>query len=132
MVKKCFAKILEIKYIDSLYCIRLDMDGYILTMISLDISFAIQAKQLVSLNIKPTSIAIAKNLHGVLSCSNQLEAQIISIENGTLLSSIILRIGTIEFESIITLDSCKQMNLQLNDLVIVLVNANEIYIDEVE
>ena len=60
MVKKDFAKVLEIKNIDGLYCIRLDMGGEIISMISLDLSSGIRTEELVSLNIKPTSIAIAK------------------------------------------------------------------------
>jgi len=131
MVKKDFATVSEIKNLDGLYSVSLNVDGQILTVLSLDLSHAIKIGERVSLSIKSTSITIAKNLQGVLSCSNQLKAKVISVENGTLLSSIVLRIGTIELESIITLDACKQMGLQPNDLVIALVNASEIYIDEI-
>ena len=67
-----------------------------------------------------------------MSYSNQLNAKVISVENATVLSSIVLSIGSFIFESIITLETCKQMDLQPNDSVIALINANEIDINEVE
>ena len=85
----------------------------------------------VKLITKPTHVAIAKDFSGEVSYSNQLDAEIIHVENGELLSSIKIRIWETTLESIITKDSSERMNLHIGDEVTVFIKANELSIVEV-
>ena len=68
---------------------------------------------------------------GDISLSNNIVATIKQIENGKLLSSILLKIGDIFLESIITKDSSLRMNLQINDEVSMYIKASDLSIKEV-
>ena len=83
------------------------------------------------LSVKPSNISIAKNLIGEISLSNQIVATIQSLENGQLLTSVILKINDTILESIITVDSSKRMNLQIGEVVTILIKASNLSIEEV-
>ena len=85
----------------------------------------------VKLSVKPSNISIAKNLIGEISLSNQIVATIQSLENGQLLTSVILKINDTLLESIITVDSSKRMNLQIGEVVTILIKASNLSIGEV-
>ncbi|MBU0926062.1 TOBE domain-containing protein [bacterium] len=125
------ATIKKINNIDSLNIVEFDFEEIPLKMMSLDLNKDVQIGKRVKLAVKPTNISIAKNLSGEISLSNQLVAIIKSIENGQLLSSIILEANDTIFESIITSDSSKRMNLQKNEQVSILIKASDLSILEV-
>jgi molybdopterin-binding protein len=125
------ATIKEINNIDNLNIVHFDFCGKTLKMMSLDLNKDVQIAKRVKLAVKPTNISIAKNLSGEISLSNQIIAIIKSIENGQLLSSIILEANGTIFESIITADSSKRMNLQKNEQVTILIKASDLSILEV-
>ena len=118
----------EINSLDSLNIVKFEFSGQVLSMMSLDLDDKVKVGAKVELTTKPSLIAIAKEFSGVLSYSNQLKAQIISIDNGVLLSSIKLQIEEFVFESIITLDSTKKMNLNVGDEVTAFIKASELSI----
>lgn len=131
-MSQIIARIKKINSIDnSLNIVEFDFKGLTLKMMSLDLNKDVQVGKKVQLSVKPTNISIAKNLSGEISLSNQILAKIQSIENGALLSSIILEAKDTSFESIITADSSKRMNLQKNDEVIILIKASDLSIQEV-
>jgi molybdopterin-binding protein len=125
------ATIKKINNIDSLNIVEFDFAEIPLKMMSLDLNKDVQIGKKVRLAVKPTNISIAKNLFGEISLSNQLVANIKSVENGQLLSSIILEVNDTIFESIITADSSKRMNLQKNEQVSILIKASDLSILEV-
>jgi molybdopterin-binding protein len=125
------ATIKKINNIDNLNIVEFDFFGKTLKMMSLDLSQNVQVGKKVKLLVKPTNISIAKNLNGDISFSNQLVATIQSLENGQLLSSVILKVNDIFLESIITKDSSKRMNLQINDEVTILIKASNLSIQEI-
>jgi molybdopterin-binding protein len=125
------ATIKKINNIDSLNIVEFDFEEIPLKMMSLDLNKDVQIGKKVRLAVKPTNISIAKNLFGEISLSNQLVANIKSVENGQLLSSIILEVNDTIFESIITADSSKRMNLQKNEQVSILIKASDLSILEV-
>jgi molybdopterin-binding protein len=129
-MSQIIARIKKINNIDSLNIVEFDFFGNTLKMMSLDLSKDVQIDKKVKLAIKPTNISIAKNLSGEISLSNQIIAIIQSVENGALLSSIILKANDTYFESIITADSSKRMNLQENEEVIILIKASDLSILE--
>lgn len=125
------ATIKNIDNIDSLNIVEFEFLGTTLKMMSLDLSSEIQLGKKVKLSVKPTNIIIAKNILGDISLSNNIVATIKQIENGKLLSSILLKIGDIFLESIITKDSSLRMNLQINDEVSMYIKASDLSIEEV-
>ena len=130
-MSQIIATIKKIHNIDNLNIVEFDFFGKTLKMMSLDLNKNVQIGKKVKLAMKPTNISIAKNLFGEISLSNQLVVNIKSIENGQLLSSIILEVNDTTFESIITADSSKRMNLQKNEQVTILIKASDLSIMEV-
>lgn len=130
-MSQIIAVIKKINNIDSLNIVEFDFNGLDLKMMSLDLNKNIQIGKKVRLCVKPTNIAIAKNLSGDISLSNQIEVNIQSINNGILLSSIILKIDDTLLESIITVESSKRMNLKENEQVTILIKASDLFIQEV-
>jgi molybdopterin-binding protein len=120
---------------DNLNIVEFDFFGKTLKMMSLDLSENIKIGIKVKLSIKPTNVAIAKNLSGdiskQLSLSNQISATIQNIKNGELLTTILLKVEDCYLESIITKDSSLSMNLKKDDEVLVLFQASNLSIKEV-
>lgn len=125
------ATIKKINSVDNLNIVEFDFDGITLKMMSLDLDKEIQINKKVKLSVKSSNVIIAKNLLGEISLSNQLVATIQSIENGELLSSVILKVNKTTFESLITVDSSKRMNLQVGEEVQILIKASNLSIGEV-
>ena len=125
------ATIKKINSIDNLNIVEFDFHGLTLKMMSLDLNADVQVGKKVKLSVKPTNISIAKNLIGEISLSNQIVATIQSLENGQLLTSVILKINDTLLESIITVDSSKRMNLQIGEVVTILIKASNLSIGEV-
>jgi len=115
----------------NLHIISFDYEGVSLKMMGLDLPKGLHVNAHVTLGIKPSHVAIAKNLRGELSYANQLPATIVSIENGKLLSTILLHVKGNEVQSFITLSSSTRMNLQKNDEVTLLIKASELFVLEV-
>jgi len=128
---KLIAFVNDIKSCDNLHIIKFKTTSNTLSMMSLDISSDIQINTKVQLAVKPSSIAIAKNINGELSYSNQIPCKIISCDIGELLASIEVQFDAIVLESIITTSSAKRMNLKVNDDVVILIKASELSIKEI-
>ncbi len=125
------ATIKKINSIDNLNIVEFDFNGLTLKMMSLDLNNDVQVGKKVKLSIKPTNISLAKNLTGEISLSNQIDATIENLENGQLLTSVILKVNDTILESIITVDSSKRMNLQIGEVVTILIKASNLSIGEV-
>ena len=130
-MSQIIATIKKIHNIDNLNIVEFDFFGKTLKMMSLNLNKNVQIGKKVKLAVKPTNISIAKNLFGEISLSNQIVVNIKNVENGQLLSSIILEVNDTTFESIITADSSKRMNLQKNEQVTILIKASDLSILEV-
>ena len=125
------ATIKKINSVDNLNIVEFDFNGLTLKMMSLDLNDDVKIGKKVELSVKPSNISIAKNLIGEISLSNQIVATIQSLENGQLLTSVILKINDTLLESIITVDSSKRMNLQVGEVVTILIKASNLSIGEV-
>lgn len=115
----------------NLHIISFDFQGSSLSMMGLDLPFGLHVGSSVVLGAKPSHLAIGKNIQGELSYSNQLDATIVSIENGKLLSSVILHVKDVMLQSFITCKSSQRMNLQVGDKVKLLIKASELFVLEV-
>ena len=125
------AIVTQIEGEQNLHIISFECAGSKLKMMGLDLPKGLHVNAHVTLGIKPSHVAIAKNMSGELSYSNQLQATIKSIENGKLLSSILLHVNENEMQSFITRSSCERMNLQSGDGVTLLMKASELFVLEV-
>jgi len=130
-MSKLITTIIKIQSVDSLNIVSFDLNGIVLKMMSLELDESISVGTKVSLGIKSTTIGIAKDFSGSLSYSNQLNVVIDEISNGELLSSVKLLVSNSTLESIITLDSAKEMDLQVGESVTALIKANDISIIEI-
>lgn len=130
-MSQIIATIKNIRNVDSLNIVEFGFHNQTLKMVSLNLNKQITINKKVKLSIKPTNILIAKNLQGEISISNQLKAKIVKVENGELLSSILLRVEDTILESIITVDSSKNMNLIEDEEVLILIKASDLFIQEV-
>ena len=130
-MSKFIATIKKIQSIDHLNIVEFDFCGLTLKMMSLDLNDDVEIGKKVKLSVKPSNISIAKNLTGEISLSNKIVATIQSLENGQLLTSVILKINDTILESIITVDSSKRMNLQIGEVVTILIKASNLSIEEV-
>ena len=122
------AAITQIDTVDNLNIVKFDFQGHSLTMMSLGLTDEISVGKEVVLGIKPTHVAIGKNLSGHISYANQMKVTIISCKHGKLLSSIKLSVNDVVLESIITFESAQRMDLKVNDDVTMMIKASELSI----
>ncbi len=131
------ASIEKIECVDSLNIVTFLCAGQKLQMVSLELPEEVQPGVQVKLACKPTAVALAKptvnveSFCSMLSYSNQLKVQIVAIDRGKLLSSIVLKLGVFSLESMTSTDAVKRLDLQKGDEVIALIKANELSILEV-
>ena len=118
------ARVKDIKTIDSLNIVEFDFNNITLKMMSLELHKEVKLESKVKLLVKPSNVIISKNYIEDISLSNQTLAKIVAIENGELLSSISLKIGDTTFESIITKESSKRLDLQEGNIVNILIKAS--------
>ena len=96
------ARVLEIQNRQSLNIVKFYFHGETLSMMSLDLNEKVKVGVRVKLVVKPTHVVIAKNFDSQISCSNRLQAEIVSLEKGQLLCSLRLSLDEGELESIVT------------------------------
>ncbi len=130
-MSKLIAIVSRIQSLESLNIVSFSLASITLKMMSLELEECLTIGTRVSLNVKPISVALAKNLSGELSYSNKIDATIKAIENGELLCNLSLNASEMEFESIITAESARNMNLKVGDSVTALIKANDISILEI-
>jgi len=115
----------------SLHIVTFDLQGTQLRMMSLALGSEVRVGAEVILTIKSTYIALAKQFTGQVSYTNLIPATITQIEQGRLLSSILLDTYGHTLESIITRGSAERMELAVGDEVTMLIKASELSIVEV-
>jgi len=82
----------------------------------------------VTLAFNETEVALAKNLAGAISLRNRLPATVEALEQGQLMSRVLLRVGSHQVSSVITTRSLHTLQLQAGDAVEGLVKSNEMYL----
>ncbi|WP_321313374.1 TOBE domain-containing protein [Halarcobacter sp.] len=130
-MNKIVATISQIHNIDNLNIVEFDFENMKLKMMSLDLSNDIKVGQKVILTVKPTNVAMAKNLQGDLSYSNQIPTDVEKIEEGKLLTVVNTKTKNTKLQSIFTSSSLKRMNIKQNDKVTLLFKASDLSILEV-
>ena len=126
------AKVSNIESAEGISIVTFEAFGSELRMMSLGLNTPIEVGSEVLLGVKASSIALAKNLRGSLSTSNQLVCRIERLKKGALLCSVKLLFGESILESIITKNSSLMMELEEGDEVIALIKSSELSILEVK
>ncbi|HHC11316.1 MAG TPA: transporter, partial [Campylobacterales bacterium] len=122
------ATIRQIENIDNLNLLTLSCGKQHIRILTLELNPNLKVGSVVTLSLKSTDIAIAKNCNGILSYTNQLKAKITHLNNGKLLSSVRVDIEGFGLESIIMLDSSLKMGLRVSDEVVILIQGSDISI----
>ena len=136
-MSQLLATIENIESVESLNIVTFDCAAQKLQMVSLELPESVTKGKKVTLACKPTSVAIAKptvEIEGfcaMLSYANQLSVKISSLDEGILLSSVMLTLGNFTLESILSTDALRRLDLKAGDEVIALIKANELSILEV-
>jgi molybdopterin-binding protein len=127
-VNQLKATIRQIENIDNLNLLTLSCGKQHIRILTLELNPNLKVGSVVTLSVKSTDIAIAKNCNGILSYTNQLKAKITHLNNGKLLSSVRVDIEGFGLESIIMLDSSLKMGLRVSDEVVILIQGSDISI----
>lgn len=124
------ASVTKIERVDKITIVSFLAYDHALKMMSLEINEDLKVGSIVTLGVKASGVSLAKKLQRELSISNQLKTRIVSVNNGSLLTSVKLLFGDAVLESIITLESSKRLNLQENDTLIALIKSSDLSILE--
>jgi len=127
-VNQLKATITQMDSIDNLNLLTLSCGEQSIKILTLELNPNLKVGSHVKLSVKSNDIAIAKNCNGTLSYTNQLKAKITHINRGKLLSSIRVDIEGFGLESVIMLESCLKMELEVGDEVVVLLDSNSVSI----
>ena len=122
------AKISAIDENDGVSVFEFNTANLSLKMLSLENLQNLKIGDEVRLNFKSSDIFVATSPLLNCSVSNEIKAQISSIQKGQITSSLHLNAGEFEFESIITTASLKRLNLSLGDQIYAYVKATSLYI----
>lgn len=120
------ATVTDMQKSDSLSVVSFEAYGQTLRMVALELDALLVVGSEVTLGVKATKIALAKNFDGELSVSNQISVSVESVNNGSLLGSIKLRFGEALLESIITLEASVRMQLEAEERLRALIQASDL------
>lgn len=134
-MNKIQARVENIQTNQSLHIVSFISHGTLLKMMSLELPNNLKKDTEILLSVKATNVALAKNItkdiSTMLSYSNQLPVTILSIDEGELLSSLLLEFHTSKLESIITTDSKIRMKLKVGEKVTALIKSSDLAIERV-
>jgi len=130
-MNKIVATISQIHNVENLNIVEYEFNNIKLKMMSLDLNNNIKVGQDVILTVKPTNVAMAKDLQGSLSYSNQIPTIVKRIEKGKLLTVVNTKMEDTILQSIFTTASLNRMEIKENDKVILLFKASDLSILEV-
>lgn len=129
LINKIEAIVTSMQKSDILNITSFSFQNFSLAMMSLELE-NINVGDRVLLSVKPTAVAIAKEINGLLSYSNQLQGVIIFIDYGKLLTDIHVLVKDTTINAIITTNSAKRMNLKQDDEVTCLIKASDLSLYE--
>jgi molybdopterin-binding protein len=123
------ATVTKIRRHEILHLLTLQMEGGLLTMITLELPGTICVGSRVLLGVKPMHIGLGKAACEQLSYSNQLPVTVQAVQDGELLSSISLLLADhTKAESIITRDASRLLALRPGDRAVAIIKATDLSI----
>ncbi len=130
MTNEIKATVEEIFESNFLHVVKFGYNGIKLSMMSLELP-NIQIGDKVLLSVKPTHISLSKLYLPKTTISNMLLSEVIDVQNGEVLSVVLLKAGESMLESIITLESSKKLEIKKGDKVYALFKSSELFVKEV-
>ena len=130
MINEIKATVEEIFESDFLHVVKFGYNGIKLSMMSLELP-NMQIGDKVLLSVKPTHISLSKLYPSKTTISNILLSEVIDVQNGEVLSVVLLKAGESMLESIITLESSKKLEIKKGDKVYALFKSSELFVKEV-
>ena len=130
-MNRLYGTIKKVQRAGSINRVVADCNGVAFTCVTLDLAGHFQAGSPVAIIFKETEVALAKKGDVLISISNQLVCRVDAVEEGELLSEVALSFDGTGFNSIITTDSLKRLDIKAGDQVTALIKANEVSIEEV-
>lgn len=125
------ATVSAIEQQESLHRVELHAVGEVFYVITLELAedYAIGAE--VDITFKSTHVAVAKDLAGEVSISNRIEARVVEMKKGELLTDILLESRAGRFYALTTTQAAKRMLLAPGDRVTALMKASDLYLSKV-
>ena len=130
MTNEIRAIVEEIYESDFLHVVKFDFNGVKLSMMSLELP-NIKKDDEVLLSVKPTHISLSKLYPSKTTISNILLSEVADVQNGDILSMVLLKTGESVLESIVTLEASKKLGIEKGDKMYALIKSSEIFIKEV-
>jgi len=130
-VNRIEARVTTVERHDNITVVSFNADGQPMRMMALGLTIPVETGTRVILGAKASQVSLSKYLVGDISISNRLPAEIESVETGALLCSVMLRVGRVLMESIITRESAANMDLRPGDSVTALIKASDLSIVEI-
>ncbi|MGC9351031.1 MAG: TOBE domain-containing protein [Sulfurovum sp.] len=130
-MNKITATVQSIESNDGLNIVTFSLEEQTLTMVSLELEDTLSVGTTCLLTVNASSVAIGKDLSGMLSYSNQLSAKVVAIEKGKLLARVLLDISGNRVESMITVASSERLGLKAEDEVTALIKSTVLSVSEV-
>jgi len=118
------AKVKKILPLKRLNLIKFDYEGQEINVLILEMNIGLKPGKRAELSIKPTAVSVLKNECGF---ENALKGTVSEINNGEILSSVTVKIGGNEIESIML----KERACGLKGDVFVVFKANDIAVSKV-
>ena len=131
-MNRLIARVKNIESKDLLNIVKFQVDNYEITMLSLELSDNIKVESSVVIGFKPNKVVVGKDISGILSFPNQIDAEVVSIEKGELLCKLELAVfkDTI-ISTIFTKKYLEKMSLKAGDSVTAFIKASDISVLEV-
>ncbi len=130
MTNEIKATVGEIFKSDFLHVVKFDYNGIKLSMMSLELP-NMQIDDKVLLSVKPTHISLSKLYPTETTISNILSSEVIDVQNGEVLSMVLLKAGKSMLESIITLEASKKLGIEKGDKMYALIKSSELFVKKV-
>ena len=122
-------KVVDIQSSQMISLITVEVKGDLFSSIVLEgkkVPLNYKKKDSVNVIFKETEVGIAKNLSGQISFRNRFKARIKQIDQGDLLSRLILDYNGFNIESVISTKSVREMKLKESEEIEWLVKTNEV------
>ncbi len=130
-MSKLSATVVSITSYEMLSIVTFDVCGHTLQMMSLDMQKRLHEGDKVVLGIKPWSVALVHKKVEQSSFTNQILAKVVRIEEGELLTRVVLEVGEERLESVILRQNAADLALHEGDDVVAVIPVGDISVAEV-
>ena len=130
-MNKLSGKIDSIRSSGNISIVKISVNGRILKSVVIETPATapfLKKDETVNVIFKETEVSLAKNLSGKISLQNKLDCRVAYIENGELLSKVILDYDGEKLVSIITQAAVEDLELKPGDNVTALIKTNEVIV----